>query len=138
MPSSPNTSPPSQVPQKLNGSKDVHFFRVGILHNRTVVVYMKKNGVQSISNQLVPFSNSVFFLSLKVDSIFRVLEPVGEKINQNARALSSGLDLRSAKSEWFQNYRDFVLPLEAFDIIFLKTRVAILCSKGFEIMDIHK
>ena len=135
MPSSPNTSPPSQVPQKLNGSKDVHFFRVGILHNRTVVVYMKKNGVQSISNQLVPFSNGV---SLKVDSVFRVLEPVGEKINQNARALSSGLDLRSAKSEWFRNYRDFVLPLEAFDIIFLKTRVAILCSKGFEIMDIHK
>jgi hypothetical protein len=77
----------------------------------------------------------------KLDSIFRVLEPVGEKINQNVRApigLSSRLGLRSAKSEWFRIYRDFFLPSEAFDLIFLKARVAILCAKGFEIMDLHK
>ncbi|KAK2462748.1 hypothetical protein APHAL10511_005266 [Amanita phalloides] len=119
VPTSPHASPASQVPQKLNGSKDVHFFRVGTLHNRTLVVYMKKKGL---------------------DSIFRVLEPVGEKINQNVRApigLSSRLGLRSAKSEWFRIYRDFFLPSEAFDLVFLKARVAILCAKGFEIMDLH-
>ena len=78
---------------------------------------------------------------LKSDSIFRVLEPVGEKINLKVRApigLSSRLGLRSAKSEWFRIYRDFFLPSEAFDLIFLKARVAILCAKGFEIMDLHK
>ena len=48
VPSSAHASPASQVPQKLNGSKDVHFFRVGTLHNRTLVVYMKKKGVRSI------------------------------------------------------------------------------------------
>ncbi|KAF8638446.1 hypothetical protein AX17_002203 [Amanita inopinata Kibby_2008] len=119
VPSSPHTPPASQVPQKLNGSKDVHFFRVGTLHNRTLVIYMKKKGL---------------------DSIFRVLEPVGEKISQNVRApigLSSRLGLRSARSEWFRIYRDFFLPSEAFDLIFLKARVAILCAKGFEIMDLY-
>ncbi|KAF8626558.1 hypothetical protein AX15_004807 [Amanita polypyramis BW_CC] len=119
VPSSSNTPPASQVPQKLNGSKDVHFFRVGILHNRTLIIYMKKKGL---------------------DSIFRVLEPVGEKINQNARApigLTSRLGFRSTRSEWFRIYRDFFLPSEAFDLIFLKARVAILCAKGFEIMDLH-
>ncbi|PFH46667.1 hypothetical protein AMATHDRAFT_69289 [Amanita thiersii Skay4041] len=119
VPTSPHTPPASQVPQKLNGSKDVYFFRVGTLHNRTLVIYMKKKGL---------------------DSIFRVLEPVGEKISQNARApvgLGSRLGLRSARSEWFRIYRDFFLPSEAFDLIFLKAKVAILCAKGFEIMDLN-
>jgi RHO1 GDP-GTP exchange protein 1/2 len=45
-PQSPNTS---QTPQKLNGSKDVHFFSVGSLGGRTLVIYMKKKGVGSCS-----------------------------------------------------------------------------------------
>ncbi|CAK5273815.1 unnamed protein product [Mycena citricolor] len=109
----------SQVPQKLNGTKDVHFFSVGTLHNRTLVIYMKKKGL---------------------DSIFRVLEPVGEKINEKVKApagLSSRLGFRSAKSEWFRIYRDFFLPSESFDLYFTKTRIVILCTKGFEIMDLN-
>jgi hypothetical protein len=39
----------SQTPQKLNGSKDVHFFSVGSLNGRTLVIYMKKKGVGSYS-----------------------------------------------------------------------------------------
>ncbi|KIL64636.1 hypothetical protein M378DRAFT_186692 [Amanita muscaria Koide BX008] len=114
-----HTPPASQVPQKLNQSKDVHFFRVGSLHNRTLVIYMKKKGS---------------------DSIFRVLEPVGEKISQGVRApidLFSRLRVRSAKSDWFRIYRDFFLPFETFDLIFLKARVAVLSTKGFEIMDLN-
>lgn len=45
VPSSPQNTHMSQVPQKLNGNKDVHFFSVGNLHGRTLVVYMKKKGV---------------------------------------------------------------------------------------------
>ena len=78
---------------------------------------------------------------LKSDSIFRVLEPVGVKINQKVRAptgLSSRLGLRPPKSEWFRLYREFFLQSEAFDLIFLKARVAILCAKGFEIMDLYE
>ncbi|EAU90429.2 signal transducer [Coprinopsis cinerea okayama7 len=119
VPSSPHTPHSSQVPQKLNGTKDVHFFSVGTLHGRTLVAYMKKKGL---------------------DSIFRVLEPVGDKINEKVKApvgLGSRLGFRSTKSEWFRIYRDFFLPSESFDLIFLKARIAILCAKGFEIMDLN-
>jgi hypothetical protein len=45
VPSSPHTAHGSQTPQKLNGTKDVHFFTVGNLGGRTLVIYMKKKGV---------------------------------------------------------------------------------------------
>ena len=32
--------------------------------------------------------------------------------------------------------QDFFLPSEAFDLIFLKAKIVILCTKGFEIMDL--
>jgi hypothetical protein len=47
VPSSPHSPNTSQTPQKLNGSKDVHFFSVGSLGGRTLVIYMKKKGVRS-------------------------------------------------------------------------------------------
>ncbi|KAJ4489046.1 CNH domain-containing protein [Lentinula lateritia] len=120
VPSSFQSASTSQVPQKLNGNKDVHFFTVGTLHGRTLVIYMKKKGL---------------------DSIFRVLEPVSEKIKERAKPPSgfgSRLFVRSLKSEWFKIYRDFFLPSESYDVIFLKARIAILCSKGFEIMDLNE
>ncbi|KAJ7173704.1 CNH domain-containing protein [Mycena filopes] len=120
VPSSPGQGThASQVPQKLNGTKDVHFFSVGTLHNRTLVIYMKKKGL---------------------DSIFRVLEPVGDKINEKVKApagFGSRLGFRSTKSEWFRIYRDFFLPSESFDLYFLKAKIVILCTKGFEIMDLN-
>lgn len=50
VPSSPNSANTSQTPQKLNGSKDVHFFSVGSLGGRTLVIYMKKKGVSCSPN----------------------------------------------------------------------------------------
>ncbi|RXW24807.1 hypothetical protein EST38_g1012 [Candolleomyces aberdarensis] len=119
VPSTPAAAHNSLIPQKLNGTKDVHFFSVGTLHGRTLVAYMKKKGL---------------------DSIFRVLEPVGDKITERVKApvgLGSRLGFRSTKSDWFRIYRDFFLPSESFDLVFLKARVAILCAKGFEIMDLN-
>ncbi|ETW78805.1 GDP/GTP exchange-like protein [Heterobasidion irregulare TC 32-1] len=118
VPSSPQSASTSQTPQKLNGNKDVHFFSVGSLSGRTLVIYMKKKGL---------------------DSVFRVLEPVVGKIQEKAKApasLSSRLGFRQPRSEWFRVYRDFFLPSESYDLIFLKARIAILCTKGFEIMDL--
>jgi CNH domain len=73
VPSSPNGVNTS--PQKLNGSKDVHFFSVGSLGGRTLVIYMKKKGVLSRSHVAV------------LDSDFRVLEPVvgNQRENKSSR-----------------------------------------------------
>ncbi|KAF7790213.1 hypothetical protein EIP86_001165 [Pleurotus ostreatoroseus] len=118
VPSSPQSPHTSQTPQKLSGNKDVHFFSVGQLNGRTLVIYMKKKGL---------------------DSVFRVLEPVVGKINERAKApqtLGARLGLRAQRSEWFRVYRDFFLPSESYGLIFLKARIVILCTKGFEIMDL--
>ncbi|KAJ3780956.1 Dbl-like domain-containing protein [Lentinula aff. detonsa] len=119
VPSSPSSSHSSQTPQKLSGNKDVYFFSVGTLHGRTLVIYMKKKGL---------------------DSIFHVVEPVVERINERAKApqglMGSRFGFRQAKSDWFRAYREFFLPSESYDLIFLKVKIVILCAKGFEIMDL--
>ncbi|KAF8159386.1 CNH domain-containing protein [Crassisporium funariophilum] len=115
VPTIPGSVHASQTPQKING-KDVHFFSVGVLHGRTLVIYMKKRG--------------------NGDSVFHAVEPVIDKINERPKA-SGGLlpSLRKGKTDWFRQYKEFSFP-EAYDLIFLKARLAVLCAKGFMIMDI--
>ncbi|KAJ7580194.1 Dbl-like domain-containing protein [Mycena floridula] len=119
VPSSPQSTHASvSAPQKLNGNRDVHFFSVGTLLGRTLVIYMKKKGL---------------------DSVFHVVEPVVDKINERTKApagIGSRFGFRSQKSDWFRNYREFFLPSESFDLIFLKAKIAVLCTRGFEIMDL--
>ncbi|EJD48095.1 Dbl-like domain-containing protein [Auricularia subglabra TFB-10046 SS5] len=108
----------ARTPQKLNGNKDVQFFSVGTLNGRTLIIYMKKKGL---------------------DSVFRVLEPVTGKIAEKQKnpGAFGRFGFGQHRSEWFRIYRqDFFLPSEAYDLIFLKARIAILCQKGFEIMDL--
>lgn len=45
VPSSPQSAHTSQTPQRVNGTRDVHFFSVGNQGGRTLVIYMKKKGV---------------------------------------------------------------------------------------------
>jgi RHO1 GDP-GTP exchange protein 1/2 len=74
-----------------------------------------------------------------MDSVFHVVEPIADKINERQRApagFAGRMGLVSRKTDWFRNYREFFLPSEAYDLVFLKARIAILCSKGFEIMDL--
>ena len=127
----------------------MHFFSVGSLSGRTLVIYMKKKGVRglclsvhqrAVSHTAGAFS-CFFFRRSQLDSVFRVLEPVVGKIQEKAKApasLSSRLGFRQPRSEWFRVYRDFFLPSESYDLIFLKARIAILCTKGFEIMDLSE
>ena len=45
VPLSPGAANASQTPQKLSGNKDVQFFTVGNIGDRTLVIYMKKKNV---------------------------------------------------------------------------------------------
>ncbi|KAF9001525.1 CNH domain-containing protein [Cyathus striatus] len=115
VPTDPSHSQALQTPQKLNGSKDAHFFSIGTLHGRTLVVYMKKRGS---------------------DSVFRALEPISDKIQERPRtSRAGGFFPRPSKKDWFREFREFVLPAESYDFVFLNAKVAVLCAKGFEIMD---
>lgn len=71
--------------------------------------------------------------------MFHVVEPVIDKITERPKATSSGilpLLSRRNKSDWFRNYRDFSITGDAIDLIFLKAKIAVLWTKGFEIMDL--
>ncbi|KIJ55471.1 hypothetical protein M422DRAFT_151724 [Sphaerobolus stellatus SS14] len=118
VPSSPPRPNTTRAPQKLNNHRDVQFFSVGQLNGRTLVIYMKKKGNESV---------------------FHVLEPVVGKIAEKPKAPGTfGRSLfGSQRSDWFRPYREFFLPSESFDLIFLKAKIAVLCPRGFEIMDIN-
>ncbi|TIA71928.1 hypothetical protein E3P91_02323 [Wallemia ichthyophaga] len=107
----------SRTPQKLSGTKDVIFFTVGKLHERTLVIFMKRKGM---------------------DSVFRAMEPVSEKtLAERAPVNAFNRLLTGGKSGWFENYQVFFIPSEATDLLFLRAKLAIICKRGFEIMDLE-
>jgi len=116
VPTTPGSIHASQAPQKIN-PRDVQFFTTGVFQGRTLVIYMKKKHGNEVSVHAV--------------------EPVIDKIQEprKPQGASWSTNLWRHKSEWFRNFKDFVLP-DAYDLIFLKARLAILCSKGFMIMDL--
>ncbi|CDO69978.1 hypothetical protein BN946_scf184836.g52 [Trametes cinnabarina] len=84
-----------------NPHTPIHFFSVGRLAGRTLIISKKRKGV---------------------DSVFRILEvflPAGEQGPPNIKVS-----------------KDFFLPSDTYDLLFLKTKVCILCPRGFEIMDL--
>ncbi|KAG2125121.1 CNH domain-containing protein [Suillus clintonianus] len=110
VPSSPQSAHTYQTLQRVKMTKDVHFFSVGNQGGRALL-----------------------------DSVFCVLKPVVEKINERSKtpaSLTSRFGIRPARSERFRLYMEFFLLSESFDLVFLKAKIAILCTKGFEIMDL--
>jgi RHO1 GDP-GTP exchange protein 1/2 len=69
------------------------------------------------------------------DSVLHAVEPVIDKINEGPKPSGGLLSLRRSKTEWFRSYKEFTFP-DAHDVIFLKTRIAVLGTKGFNIMDL--
>ncbi|KAI3607570.1 Dbl domain-containing protein, partial [Moniliophthora roreri] len=119
--STARTTPPSQ---RLSGNKDVNFFTVGQFHSRTLVAYMARKGQEDI---------------------WRILEPVTEKIGKASTGFSSKLLRGATKSEWFKPYgvkcqagmsaqSDFLLPSGTFGLMFHDNNIVILCNNGFKIV----
>ncbi|KAG6812340.1 hypothetical protein H0H92_003329 [Tricholoma furcatifolium] len=118
VPTPQHNSTASHTPQKLSGNREVQFFSVGKLLDRTFVIYMRKKGS---------------------DSHFHVLEPVLEKINERPRAPTNRSPwFRPPKQEWFKQFKEFFLSTDTYDLVFLKARIAILSKNGFEIMDLKE
>ncbi|RDB18533.1 Rho1 guanine nucleotide exchange factor 2 [Hypsizygus marmoreus] len=107
VPTPPHNFTASPTPQKLSGSKEVVFFSVGKIHDRTFVVFMRKKGS---------------------DSHFHVLQPVVERIHERPKAPTGvfGL-LRSTKA------RIAILSAKGFDIMdmndFKSTRIPLPDSR---------
>ncbi|KAM0753197.1 hypothetical protein T439DRAFT_378904 [Meredithblackwellia eburnea MCA 4105] len=120
VPSGGRLDPASKTPQRLSGSKDVLFMRagkVGDSDSRTLVIYVKKSGVK--------------------ESVFKALEPVSIAERNRAAGKHGLFGIGSSKNpEWFRTYKDFFLPSFVYSFRFIKSKLAIVCAKGVEIMNL--
>ncbi|EIW72389.1 hypothetical protein TREMEDRAFT_10950, partial [Tremella mesenterica DSM 1558] len=115
VPSAANNSARA-TPQRLSSGKDIIFFTVGQFKGLTLVLYMKKKGV---------------------NSLFRVLEPIhGRNAEDSGRRNRPFGGLLGQRTDWFRVYKDFFIPTDAINVHFLKHKLAVVCAKGFEIMDL--
>ncbi|KAF8316681.1 CNH-domain-containing protein [Clavulina sp. PMI_390] len=96
--------------QQLSTGHEVEFFAVGSIGDRTFLTYMRKDRKK------------------KSDSFFCVLEPVSDAIVTAKLSDEEG-------AEWFKVSKQFFLPSPAHDLIFLKSKIAVLCANGVEVMD---
>jgi hypothetical protein len=74
-------------------------------------------------------------------NVFRILEPVAARISESLpspASLSSRLRLKGQRLEWFRTYREFHIASQCHDLVFLGSRIALLCTTGFEIMDLEE
>lgn len=99
-------------------AQHISYFHAGVCNNRTLVVAMKRRGM---------------------DSHFRAYEPVCGDLRdpKNAKFLTvkTGLFMSKQPPPWFRVYKEFYIGAESFDVHLLKARVVVVCVRGFEIID---
>jgi hypothetical protein len=95
---------------------------------------MKKKGVNFSGMHC---RNALLTKSQNSDCVLHIVEPVIDKIHETPKASSNRFIPRKPKAEWFRHFKEFSLP-DAHDLIFLRERIAVLCSKGFMIMKLDE
>lgn len=101
-----------RAPQKLSGARDIGFFATGVLKDRTLVFYKKRDGISST---------------------FKVLEPVYQKSTEKKSRI-----WKTGRTEFFREFDEFYIPAECFTINLFHSSLAISTSKGFEVMTLDK
>lgn len=101
-----------KAPQKLSGSREVGFFAIGRMKERTLVFYKKRDGLSST---------------------FKVLEPVFQKSTEKKRGM-----FKRGNTEFFREYDEFYIPTECSGINLFSNSLAVSTSKGFEVLTLDK
>lgn len=96
-------------------SSHTSFFKSGICLGRTLVAVVKSS----------PLSSTI-----------KVLEPIDQ--NMRGKKPQTGFMRRlNGGQESLKVFKEFYIPLESFNIHFLKTKLCVGCQKGFEIVDLE-
>ncbi|KAH0324761.1 hypothetical protein KCU74_g7816, partial [Aureobasidium melanogenum] len=101
-----------KAPQRLSGSRDVGFFAVGRMKDRTLVFYKKRDGISST---------------------FKVLEPIYQKSTEKKRGI-----FKRGNTEFFRDYDDFYIGTECHGMNLFHSSLAISSDKGFEVLTLDK
>ncbi|EUC38394.1 hypothetical protein COCCADRAFT_22248 [Bipolaris zeicola 26-R-13] len=108
----PSNDSTRRAPQKLSGARDIGFFATGVMKDRTLVFYKKRDGISST---------------------FKVLEPVYQKSTEKKSRI-----WKTGRTEFFREYDEFYIPAECFTINLFHSSLAISTSKGFEVLTLDK
>ncbi|CAK5283232.1 unnamed protein product [Mycena citricolor] len=73
--------------------------------------------------------------STQLSSTFKALEPIEQ--NVRGRAKPTFKKLLQGGNDTLRPFKEFYIPVESTSIHYLKTRMCIGCSKGFEIVDLE-
>ncbi|CAG8705449.1 11904_t:CDS:10, partial [Dentiscutata erythropus] len=113
--------------QRLSANNNVQYFNVGVIKERnstkekTLVVYMKKRGLESH---------------------FKALEPIcavgssSDKSKTSSSRRGAFANLIHSKTEWFKEYKQFYIPSESYSVNFLRSKLCVVCTRGFEIVNL--
>ncbi|GBE78752.1 Dbl domain-containing protein [Sparassis crispa] len=110
--------PRQQLNGDTSGDRNVQFFSVGKLNGRTLVIYSAQGQGESHFVMLQPIVGT--------DRV---------RLKRSPTAYRSQITPLSRYTLWFERYKTFTLPLDSFDILFLRSVIVILCSKGLRIVD---
>ncbi|KAF1970615.1 hypothetical protein BU23DRAFT_473422 [Bimuria novae-zelandiae CBS 107.79] len=108
----PSNDSTRRAPQKLSGARDIGFFATGVMKDRTLVFYKKREGISST---------------------FKVLEPVYQKSTEKKSRV-----WKSGRTEFFREYDEFYIPTDCFGIDLFHSSLAISTQKGFEVLTLDK
>ncbi|KAL3480481.1 CNH domain-containing protein [Aspergillus californicus] len=103
-----------RAPQKLSGNREVGFFAAGVMKDRTLLMYKKRDGLSST---------------------FKVMEPVLQK---GTTSRSRMWNMRRSQTETFREYDEFYIPAESYGINLFHSSLAISTQKGIEILTLDK
>ncbi|KAJ6581895.1 CNH domain-containing protein [Mycena capillaripes] len=107
------TDPTAGLKHLARISSDVSFFKTGRCLDRVLVSIIK---------------------STRLSTVVKILEPPGQTTRGHAPIFKKQLQGGNAP---LKPFREFYMPVESTSIHYLKTRLCIGCSKGFEIVDLE-
>ncbi|PSN59968.1 hypothetical protein BS50DRAFT_216005 [Corynespora cassiicola Philippines] len=108
----PSNDSTRRAPQKLSGARDIGFFATGVMKDRNLVFYKKREGLSST---------------------FKVLEPVYQKSTEKKSRI-----WKSGRTEFFREYDEFYIPADCYGINLFHSSLAISTAKGFEVLTLDK
>lgn len=113
----PTSESPRRAPQRL--AKDVSFFAIARMKDRTLMFYKKKEGMHNT---------------------FKVLEPVFQKASEKkTRFFGSKRGAGNAgATESFRDFDEFYLPIECYSLNLFQTYVAVSTAKGIEMLTLDR
>ncbi|KAK2733177.1 hypothetical protein FQN55_003717 [Onygenales sp. PD_40] len=103
-----------RAPQKLSGNREVGFFVAGRMKDRALVIYKKRDGM---------------------NSTFKALEPVLQKSSSTRPRFMSS---RRGQTEFFRDYDEFYIPADTYSINLFHSSLAISTHKGVEVLTLDK